>query len=115
MSARHKTRQEGMVLIAVIWAVFILAAMAFALSTLVRGGSEELHARKEQMQAYYVARGAVYRAMSMLKQPMLPNGDPRPFRAGQSRLEWDDAGEHISVDVFDDGGKLDLNSAPPEM
>lgn len=115
MSARNKIRQKGMVLIAVVWAVFILAAMAFALSALVRGGGEELHARKERLQAYYVARGAIYRAISMVKQPMLPNGDPRPFRPGQSRIEWDDAGDHIAVDVIDESGKLDLNGAPPEM
>ena len=104
-----------MVLIAVVWAVFILTAMAFALSALVRSGSDELHARKEQLQLHYAARGAVYRAISMVKQPMLQHGEARPFVAGQSRLEWDDAEQHIAVDVMDETGKLDLNTASPEM
>jgi general secretion pathway protein K len=115
MRARNKIRQKGVVLIAVMWAVFILTAMAFALSAMVRGSGEELHARKEQLQASYVARGAVYRAVSMLKQPMVQNGEPRPFAAGQSRLQWNEAGQRISIDVFDEGGKLDLNAAPPAM
>lgn len=115
MRARHTTRQRGVVLIAVLWAVFILAAMAFALSAMVRGSSEELHARKEQLQSFYVARGAVYRAVSMLKQPTRSQGEARPFVAGQQRLEWDDAGEHIVVDVMDETGKVDLNAAPPRM
>jgi len=104
-----------MVLIAAVWAVFILAAMAFALSALVRGSSDELHARKEQLQAYYVARGAAYRTISMLKQPQLPQGEPRPFVPGSNRLEWDEAGTHVTVNVFDESGKIDLNAAPPQM
>jgi general secretion pathway protein K len=104
-----------MVLIAVVWAVFILAAMAFALSALVRSGGDELHARKEQLQGHYAARGALYRAISMLKQPALPHGDPRPFAAGQRRLEWDDAGQHLAVDIMDETGKIDVNAARPEM
>jgi len=115
MRARGKIRQKGVVLIAVVWSVFILAAMAFALSALVRSSSDELHARKEQLQSYYVARGAVYRAISMLKQPMVQHGDARPFVPGQSRLEWDDAGRHIAIDVMDETGKLDLNASSPAM
>jgi general secretion pathway protein K len=51
----------------------------------------------------------------MLKQPMAPQGEARPFRAGQSHLEWDDAGAHIAVEVMDESGKLDLNGSTPEM
>src|SRR5512133_1270225 len=115
MRARSKIRQQGVVLIAVVWAVFILTAMAFALSALVRGSSDELHARKEQLQSYYVARGAMYRAVSMLKQPMTQQGEARPFVAGQGRLQWTEAGHQVSIDVFDEGGKLDVNATPPEM
>lgn len=116
MRVNNKIRQKGMVLIAAVWAVFILAAMAFALSALVRGSGDELHARKEQLQSYYVARGAVYRAVSMLKQPMQP-GDrvARPFIPGQRRLEWDEAGQHVVVDVMDETGKIDVNAASPEL
>lgn len=114
MRAKGKIRQEGVVLIAVAWSVFILAAMAFALSALVRDSSDELHARKEHLQSYYIARGAIYRAVSMLQQPMVPHGEARPFVPGQSRLEWDDAGRHIAIDVIDETGKLDLNASSPE-
>ena len=115
MSRRKQIRQRGVVLIAAMWAIFILAAMAFALSALVRGSSDELHARKEQLQSYYVARGAVYRAISMLKQPTLAQGRPMPFVEGQSRLQWNDAGQRIAIDIADESGKLDLNAAPPQM
>ncbi len=115
MRAQNKIRQKGVVLLAVVWSVFILAAMAFALSALVRSSSDELHARKEQLQLYYAARGGVYRAVSMLQQPMVPHGEARPFVPGQSRLEWDEEGSHIAIDVMDENGKLDLNGSAPEM
>jgi general secretion pathway protein K len=51
----------------------------------------------------------------MLKQPQLPEGERRPFVPGQSRLEWNEAGTHVAVEVFDESGKLDLNGADPKM
>jgi general secretion pathway protein K len=46
---------------------------------------------------------------------MSEHGEVRPFAVGQSRLEWNEAGQQVSIDLFDEGGKLDLNAAPPEM
>jgi general secretion pathway protein K len=57
----------------------------------------------------------LYRAISMVKQPQIPHGERRPFVPGLNHLEWDEAGMHVSVQVFDESGKLDLNGAQPEM
>ena len=115
MRARAKKRQQGVVLIAVVWSVFILTAMAFGLATLVRTGSEELRARKEQLQAYYLARGAVYRVLTVFKQATAQGTDAPLLLANPPRIEWDEADTRVRVEIVDEGGKLDLNSAPPAL
>jgi general secretion pathway protein K len=110
MASNGKTRQQGVVLLAVVWTVVVLTAMALGLASLVRTGSEELRARKERLQAYYLARGAVYRAIPALKQWETQTQPDRP--AGLSRLEWSEDTGRVTVEVMDEGGRIDLNTAP---
>ncbi len=112
MHKRGTTRQRGTVLIAVMWGTFVLTAMAFALTTLVRSGTEELRARKEHLQAYYVARGAVYQTIPLLGANAATDA---AFRPGQRSLSWKDGETSVVVDIADENGKLDLNQAPPAI
>ena len=114
MRRKRTNRESGVVLIAVIWGVFVLTAMAFALSALVRSGSEELRARKEHLQAYYVARGAVRQAVVAITAPPQQGTDP-VFVPGQRQLVWNEDGMQVSVEVSDEGGKIDLNAAKPDL
>ncbi|HZQ93133.1 MAG TPA: type II secretion system protein GspK [Terriglobales bacterium] len=115
MRRAHKTRQRGVVLIAVMWGVFLLTALAFALSTTVRGGGEELRARKEGLQAHYLARGAVYKAIPMLTAVSSDPAKPAPFVPGQRELTWTEGDTRINIDVQDESGKFDVNATPPEV
>src|SRR5882724_8758377 len=103
MPMKRTNREAGVVLIAVMWGVFVLTAMALALSTLVRSSTEELRARKEQMQAYYVARGAVYKAITTMIATPAPN-TPNAFIPGQRRLTWKEDGAQVTVEVMDESG-----------
>jgi len=61
-----------------------------------------------------VARGAVYQTISILTTPQ---ADPsrQLFAPGQRRLTWNEGGMQVNVEVNDEGGKLDLNTASPEV
>ncbi len=109
MPKRATKRQRGTVLIAVLWGVFVLTAMAFALSTLVRSGTEELRARKEHLQAYYIARGAIYKTVPLLTAA--PVTADAPFKPGQHSLAWQEEPVSVRVEIADENGKIDLNSA----
>jgi type II secretory pathway component PulK len=115
MKRAGKTRQRGVVLIAVMWGVFVLTALAFALSTTVRSGGEELRARKEGLQAHYLARGAVYKAVPMLTAVSSDPAKPAPFVPGQRQLTWSEGDARIVVDVQDESGRFDVNATPPEV
>jgi general secretion pathway protein K len=111
-SARHQQRQRGTVIVAVTLGVFVLSVMAFALSALVRTSTEELRARKEQLQAHYVARGAIYRTLPLLTGPATADAK---FRPGQRSLAWSEAGLRVALAISDENGKLDVNAAPPKV
>src|SRR5205814_2867848 len=103
MRRRGKNRERGMVLIAVVWGVFVLTVMAFALATAVRAGGEELRGRKERLQAYYIARGGVNQAIATMLAPPV-NAETALFRSGQRELRWRDAAGDVTVDVMDESG-----------
>src|SRR5713226_5144648 len=111
MRRRRTNRESGVVLIAVLWGMVVLSAMAFALATLVRSSSEELRARKEQLQAHYMARGAVYKAVVAIGSTA-SKPEEALFRPGQRELRWPESNGEVRVEVNDESGKLDLNAAP---
>lgn len=113
MKRQHKN-QDGMVLIAVLWGIFIMASVALALSSLVRAEGDSVRGRKEQLQAYYLARGGVFRTVALLVAPP-PVTSPEAAELTQRRLEWKSDIGQAHVDVLDESGKLDLNRTPKEM
>ena len=108
------SRESGVVLIAVLWGTIVMATLAFALSTLVRTGTEELRARKEGTQAHFLARGAIYKATNIMGITAAKPEDA-PFRPGQRELRWSEPGADIRVEVMDESGKLDVNAASEEV
>jgi general secretion pathway protein K len=110
MKAFRNNSEAGVILIAVLWGVMLLAAIAFALAASSRAGVNGLQNRKEATQDYYLARGAVLRTAVMLSTPAAP-GNPRPILPGQQTVEWDEGPNHVSVELNDESGKIDLNQA----
>jgi general secretion pathway protein K len=110
MKTFDKGPQAGVVLIAVLWGVMLLTAIAFALAAATRVSVDELENRKESMQAYYVARGAALRTAVILSTNPAPATTPA-IVPGQQTLEWNEGSDRVTVELSDEGGKIDVNSA----
>jgi general secretion pathway protein K len=110
MKTRNSSSQSGVVLIAVLWGVMLLAAIAFSLAVSVRTGVDELHRRKESLQAHYLARGGILRAAVLMTHLQNPSA-PSEYKPGQRFIEWNDEMGRVTVEVVEEGGKIDVNQA----
>src|SRR5271167_874710 len=87
MKARRKKSESGVILIAVLGGILLLMMIVFALSSSVRAGAEELQNRKERLQAYYLARGAVFTSSWLLTQ--MSTAPDSVVYPGQQFIEWE--------------------------
>jgi general secretion pathway protein K len=104
-------RQRGVALLLVLWACTLLAILFGGYAALAR--TEGLQARYQfaQTQAHYAAEAGIMRAVYGLQDPVLKRrwvGDGRPYP-----LAYDNA--TVVVSAIDEGGKVDLNAATPEV
>jgi general secretion pathway protein K len=110
---RH--RQRGSALLAVLWLSVALSAIAFALSQSVRTELERAGLNVDSTKAYFLARGAIERTMMYMVRPVLGPNDPAAgFRPGQNWMHFNFPSGTVDVEIEGEGGKLDVNSAPPE-
>lgn len=107
----QRAGQRGVALLLVLWACTLLAILLGGYAALVR--TEGLQARYAfaQAQAHYAAEAGLMRALYALhdpqpKQHWLGDGRPYTFRYDQAT---------VVVRATDEGGKVDLNAAPPEV
>lgn len=108
--------EAGIVLIAVLWGIVLLTLIAVALATAVHTGMEGLASQKEQLQAHYYARGAIYQTLGLLLAPPPPTATEPGSPSGPPRqVEWRGEGWQSSVQIDDEAGKLNPNRAPKEM
>lgn len=103
--------QRGVALLLVLWACTLLAILLGGYAALAR--TEGLQARYQfaQTQAHYAAEAGLMRAVYGLQNPQPAQrwvGDGRPYT-----LRYD--GATVSVRAIDEGGKVDLNAASPEV
>ena len=59
--------RRGAALLAVLWLSAILAAIAFSVATTVRGETERTSTLSEGVRAYYLATGALERALAYIE------------------------------------------------
>jgi general secretion pathway protein K len=112
MSMRSPSRkQRGVALLIVLWACTLLAILLGGFAMLAR--TEGLQARYQfaQTQAHYAAQAGVMRAIYGLQNGSedsrwIADGRIYPFR-------FDDA--TVKVAIVDEDGKIDLNSASPQV
>ncbi|RDI98695.1 general secretion pathway protein GspK [Dyella solisilvae] len=107
----HAHRQQGVALLVVMWACTLLAILLGGYAMLAR--TEGLQARYlfAQTQAHYAAEAGLMRAIYALQDPQLqqrwtPDGRIYPFAFD---------GAKVNVSIVDEGGKVDLNAATPEV
>ncbi len=111
---RHLSRpsgQRGVALLLVLWACTLLAILLGGYAALAR--TEGLQARYDfaQTQAHYAAEAGVMRAVYGLQDPQARQrwiGDGRTYT-----FHYGDATVRLSS--VDEGGKVDLNAASPEV
>jgi len=96
-----------------LWLSAALAAIAFSLSTTVRGEIERTSTAIDGLRSYYIAAGAVERAaIEVLWSVKYPDQRPLPQGVTQVDYEFPDGVAH--VEIMPEAGKLSVNQAPPE-
>lgn len=103
----RQNSESGIVLVVVLGGILILTTIVFALAMSVRAGAEEVQNRKERLQAYYLARGAVF-TTSWLLTKMSPAPDA-VLHPGQRSTDWEQPIGKVHVDITDESGKIDIN------
>jgi len=108
---RLPASQRGVALLLVLWACTLLAILLGGYAALAR--TEGLQARYQfaQTQAHYAAEAGLMRAVYGLQNPQPEQrwvGDGRAYT-----FRYD--GATVSVRAIDEGGKVDLNAASPEV
>ncbi|MEO8998390.1 MAG: type II secretion system protein GspK [Rhodanobacter sp.] len=107
----RRVNQRGVALLLVLWACTLLAILLGGYAALAR--TEGLQARYQfaQTQAHYAAESGLMRAVYGLQNPVAKQrwiGDGRAYS-----FHYDNA--TITLSAIDEGGKVDLNTATPEV
>ncbi|MEO7653044.1 MAG: hypothetical protein ABIZ80_21495, partial [Bryobacteraceae bacterium] len=99
---------RGGALLAVMWLSLALAAIAFSLASTVRGETERTSSAIDGLRSYYLATGAIERAILYMQwgAEYYTPGMPLfrfPFPTGETEVE-----------IMPEAAKLNINTAPPE-
>jgi general secretion pathway protein K len=115
--ADRRVTSKGGALLAVLWLSAALAAIAFSLAGTVRGELERTSTALDGTRAYYLATGALERALLYMqwgRRYSLPDGSSRYFSPWATSLQFSfPAGEAI-VEIAPETARLNVNMAPPE-
>ncbi len=111
---RRPPHSRGSALLAVLWVSAALAAIAFSLSSTVRGESDRVSTGVDGLRAYYLAAGGIQRATyELLWSVQTP--DKRPIPRGATHVDYLFPAGNVHVDLIPEAAKIDVNSAPPEL
>jgi general secretion pathway protein K len=116
LSACRTRRRAGSALLAVLWLSAALAAIAFAVANSVRAESERASTYSEGVRAYYLAAGAVDRALLYMDWGVghrNPDGSPRYYVSGMARLQFSFPTGEALVEIIPETAKMDVNASPP--
>ncbi|MBD8872721.1 type II secretion system protein GspK [Rhodanobacter sp. DHB23] len=103
--------QRGVALLLVLWACTLLAILLGGYAMLARTAALQTRYQFAQARAHYAAEAGVMRALLALQDP-----DPRRRWLADGRsYPFPFDGATVQVSVIDEGGKVDLNAASPEV
>lgn len=109
--------RRGSALLAVLWLSAALSAIAFSVAATVRGEVERSATSADGVKEYFLARGAIDRALLYVfwgEQFRNPDGSPRYWTPGMRRLHFEFPNGSADVDFIPESSKLNVNMAPPE-
>jgi len=105
---------RGSALLAVLWVSAALAAIAFSLSTTVRGETERVSTGVDGLRSYYLASGGIYRAIYELLWSV-ENPGKRPIPKGSTHVDYTFPAGNVRVELIPEAAKLDVNATAPEQ
>jgi general secretion pathway protein K len=114
---RTKGTERGGALLTVLWLVAALTAIAFSVATTVRTETERTSTHIEQVRAYYLATGALDRALLWMNWgngPRREDGKPRFYEAGMSVLRMQFPTGIAAVEIIPESSRMNVNRATPE-
>jgi general secretion pathway protein K len=110
-------RERGGALLAVLWLSAALTAIAFSVAISVRGDISRVEAEQEGVQAQFMAKGALERAilyMTFGPGERLPNGLPRYWDPERPLMVMPFSNGQAVVEVIPESAKVNVNTARPE-
>lgn len=118
MPNKRKSDEGGSALLAVLWLVAALSAIAFTVASTVRAETDRVSTEKDALSAYYLAQGAVYRGILWLVWGTNgyagPNGKPLYFHSPMPRIHYEFPSGPVDLEVIPEQSKLDINKASVE-
>jgi hypothetical protein len=93
----------------VMWMSAALAAIAFSLATSVRGETDHTSTTVDDLKAYYIATGAIQRAIMDIQQGGVAP-DAEGYHLGDPRLTYRFPTGDATVEIIPETAKLNLNS-----
>jgi len=110
--------KRGSALLTVLWACAAMAAIALAVANTVRGEAERAATSSESMRAYYLAAGAVDRALLWVEWGLNGatnrDGTPRFYHPPMPLLRMEFPEGEAVVEMIPEVSKLDINRATRE-
>ncbi len=109
--------RRGGALLAVLWLVAALSAIAFSIAGSVRGEVERTTTALDGVRAYYLASGAIDRALLyMMWAAQYPSREetPRYYARWMSRLALPFPTGEAVVEIIPENSRLNINSTPIE-
>ena len=110
--------RRGVVLITVLWIMVGLSLLALTLAATVRTEATLAAASGEAEQAYFFARGALETVLYRIAYPDPDPGKQRalfPYSGGMNHYRVSSRNMRCHVSLMDEAGRLDLNTASPEI
>lgn len=102
---------RGSALLSVLWLSAALAAIAFSLSTTVRGETERTSTGVDGLRSYYLAVGAIQRArIELLWSVQKPN--ERVIPKGSTYVDYAFPSGMVHVEFIPEASKLNVNTLP---
>lgn len=100
----------------VLWLSAALSAIAFSVATTVRGEVERAATAADGVKGYFLARGALQRALLWIQWMDFrnPDGSARYWTPGTPRLHFEFPNGSADVDLIPESAKLNVNTARPE-
>ena len=110
-------KEKGGALLAVLWMSAALAAIAFSVSTTVRGEIDRVASDTDGLRAHYLATGSVERAIQWMLwggDYRNPDGTPRFWEFNEPRLYFHYPSGDAVVEMIPESARLNINTATPD-